>query len=152
MKLIKRGAEAVLYKTKHWKQDALLKKRIPKKYRTAILDEKIRKQRTKQEAILLHHAKKATVRTPTLLKVDKKKHQLWMEWIPGKALKTVLGKQHANWCKAIGKKIALLHTAGIIHGDLTTSNIIVSGKELVFVDFGLGFFSNKIEDRAVDLV
>src|SRR3989338_3893980 len=51
----------------------------------------------------------------------------------------------------IGKKIALLHSKDIIHGDLTTSNMILKGNGIQFIDFGLGFFSEKIEDKAVDL-
>ena len=52
--------------------------------------------------------------------------------------------------KDIGQKIAILHNNEIIHGDLTTSNMIFN-KEIYFIDFGLGYFSQKIEDKAVDL-
>ena len=51
----------------------------------------------------------------------------------------------------IGKNIGKLHKADIIHGDLTTSNMILKGKEVFFIDFGLGYISRKIEDKAVDL-
>lgn len=163
MKLIKRGAEAALYKTQFLGQVALLKERIPKKYRNSLLDEQIRKQRTKQEAVLLHKAKEAGVRTPSLLKVDKKNSRIWMEWIEGKQLKEELNSKKLNGKKnsvekfekqlqKLGKRIAQLHSAGIIHGDLTTSNVLVNPKEMALVDFGLGFFSKKIEDQAVDLL
>jgi len=55
-----------------------------------------------------------------------------------------------NLVKEIGEKIAVLHNNNIIHGDLTTSNMIFN-KEVFFIDFGLSFFSHKIEDKAVDL-
>jgi len=51
----------------------------------------------------------------------------------------------------MGINLALLHNAEIIHGDLTTSNMIISKETLYFIDFGLGFQSNKVEDKAVDL-
>ena len=53
-------------------------------------------------------------------------------------------------CSEIGKKVAMLHNNSIIHGDLTTSNMILN-KEIYFIDFGLSFFSEKAEDKAVDL-
>lgn len=158
MRLIKRGAEAALYKTDYLGKAALLKERIPKTYRHPQLDERIRKQRTKQEAVLLHKSKLAGVRSPALLKIDKKNASIWMEWIDGKQLKEELstGKNSAKksgmHLKKLGKNIAKLHSAGIIHGDLTTSNVLVNKKEMVLVDFGLGFFSEKNEDYAVDLL
>ena len=51
----------------------------------------------------------------------------------------------------VGESIAKLHDSNIIHGDLTTSNMILKNKEVYFIDFGLGFQSHKIEDKAVDL-
>lgn len=53
--------------------------------------------------------------------------------------------------KSIGQIIARLHSSEIIHGDLTTSNIIISNTEPVLIDFGLSCVSNSVEDRAVDL-
>jgi Kae1-associated kinase Bud32 len=81
-----------------------------------------------------------------------------MEWIEGKQLKEELnttekkGAWKGKWLEKAGKMVAQLHAAGIIHGDLTTSNFLVGKKELVLIDFGLGFFSEKNEDRAVDLL
>lgn len=54
-------------------------------------------------------------------------------------------------CKQIGENIAKLHDVEIIHGDLTTSNMILQGSKVYFIDFGLGFISPKVEDKAVDL-
>ncbi|KAF8509867.1 kinase-like domain-containing protein [Hysterangium stoloniferum] len=66
--------------------------------------------------------------------------------------------------KQIGVEIAKMHLADIIHGDLTTSNMMIRPipssepssedsvrAELVLIDFGLSFVSNLIEDKAVDL-
>jgi len=44
-----------------------------------------------------------------------------------------------------------LHDANIIHGDLTTSNMILKDGKLFLIDFGLGFYSDKVEHKAVDL-
>ena len=80
-----------------------------------------------------------------------------MPFIQGKKLSEHLDNFTLNKqkqiCKKIGQSIAKLHNSDIIHGDLTTSNMIFVEKEdkVYFIDFGLGFISHKIEDKAVDL-
>lgn len=65
----------------------------------------------------------------------------------------ILGEEmKGKYCKVLGKEIAKLHSEGIVHGDLTTSNVLIHNKGLVFLDFGLGFFSKKEENFAVDLL
>ena len=55
----------------------------------------------------------------------------------------------------IGERIGQMHKNNIIHGDLTTSNILLRGSpndhDLVFIDFGLSHFENNAEDKGVDL-
>ncbi|RDX50714.1 hypothetical protein OH76DRAFT_437283 [Lentinus brumalis] len=57
----------------------------------------------------------------------------------------------------IGTEIAKMHQADIIHGDLTTSNMMLrhpstrKGLQLVLIDFGLAYTSTLVEDKAVDL-
>jgi Kae1-associated kinase Bud32 len=51
----------------------------------------------------------------------------------------------------IGEAIGRMHSAGIVHGDLTTSNMILKDGKVFFIDFGLGFFSKRIEDYGTDL-
>ena len=70
--------------------------------------------------------------------------------IQGNKIRDILYKDPAALSEEIGKKIGILHSNDIIHGDLTTSNMILE-KEIKFIDFGLSFFSNKVEDKAVDL-
>jgi TP53 regulating kinase and related kinases len=55
--------------------------------------------------------------------------------------------------KQIGAALGKMHDGGLIHGDLTTSNIFLrsSDAKVVFLDFGLSYFSNLPEDKAVDL-
>ncbi len=151
MELIKKGAEAELFKSTFLGKPSLIKDRIPKDYRAKELDKKIRQERTTKEVGLLHKAK-AFVKTPVIYSIEKQGKKIVMEFIDGKQLKEVLTKKTIGCCSEFGKQIALLHKNNLIHGDLTTSNILVSGKELVFIDFGLGFESDKFEDKAVDLL
>ncbi|MDO8459561.1 MAG: KEOPS complex kinase/ATPase Bud32 [Nanoarchaeota archaeon] len=149
-KIIQQGAEAVLIR----KGEVLLKRRVVKGYRLLELDEKLRSRRTRGEAKLLEKAGKI-IPVPKVLKVNEKAREIDMEFIEGKKLSEHLDELK-NWkkvCKQIGQNIAQLHDAGIIHGDLTTSNMIyVADKEAVyFIDFGLGYHSDKVEDKAVDL-
>ena len=144
MKILSVGAEATLLKTTYLGKSAVIKKRIEKKYRNSILDTKIRTRRTKQECILLHSAKQALVLSPSIYKIDKKNSEIIMEFIDGKKVKNGLNKKnYKKICKKIGEDIGRLHSDNIIHGDLTTSNIILTQKKLAFVDFGLGFFSKN---------
>jgi len=155
MKLIKQGAEAKLFLSKKDGQKILIKDRIKKKYRIPQIDKKIRKSRTSQEFNLLSEARRNGVPTPKILDVDKKTHKIIMEFIYGKRIKELLNKSDKKTierlCSEIGKLIGKLHSAGIIHGDLTTSNMILRDDKIYFIDFGLGFFSKKVEDQGTDL-
>ena len=154
--LIKKGAEASLYLA-HWHgREAIVKKRLPKKYRPSRLDERIRTYRTAHEPQLLHEAKKAGVPTPLIYLVDVKNAIIVMEFIAGKQLKQLLGKvsraQRRSLCLKVGDLIGKLHEHSIVHGDLTTSNMILDSKgRIFFVDFGLGEKTEELEARAVDL-
>jgi Kae1-associated kinase Bud32 len=153
VELIKKGAEAELYAIMYNGRPAVLKRRIPKRYRVPELDQHIRKTRTRREARLLERARRAGVHTPEVLHVDDKNMEIIMGRVEGTRLKEFLlsgGDYHIM--RDVGHLVATLHCAGIIHGDLTTSNIILSNGEIYFIDFGLGAFSKSVEDRAVDLV
>ncbi len=142
MKQIAQGAEASIYIDK----DKIVKKRIPKKYRLKKLDNALRKFRTRREAKFIE---KLPIAGPKLIKIDDKKMIIEMEHIKGDKIRDILDN-NIRLCKEIGRKIAILHNNGMIHGDLTTSNMILN-KEIYFIDFGLSFFSHKVEDKAVDL-
>jgi len=146
-KIISRGAEAVLIR----KNDYLIKRRIPKNYRHPEIDIKLRKRRTKSEYKLLEKASKV-INIPKVMSVSESNHEIVMEFIQGNKLSDALDSMRnpEKICYEIGKDIAILHNNDIIHGDLTTSNMIFSDK-LYFIDFGLGFISSKAEDKAVDL-
>ncbi|MBQ6345458.1 MAG: bifunctional N(6)-L-threonylcarbamoyladenine synthase/serine/threonine protein kinase [Methanobrevibacter sp.] len=147
--LIAKGAESNIVKSSYLGEKAVIKDRVPKGYRIAEIDDKIRKARTKEEAKLLSDAKRAGVKTPVLYDVDLTKKAITMQEIEGKMLKDVIDDDLAF---RIGCEIAKLHSADIIHGDITTSNIMLEDDKLVFIDFGLGRYSNLNEDKAVDLL
>jgi len=156
LRLIKRGAEASLYLADWHDRRVIMKKRLPKKYRPSKLDENLRTYRTIHEPQLMHEAKKAGVSTPTIFLVDVKNSTIIMEFITGKQVKQVLTKASEKdrllLCFQIGELIGRLHKNGIIHGDLTTSNMILDGRGKIFiVDFGLGEKMSELEARGVDL-
>jgi TP53 regulating kinase-like protein len=157
LKLIKKGAEANLYLANWHGKEVIIKKRIQKKYRIKALDEKIRLYRTIHEAQIMHEAKKAGVATPTIFFVDEIEKAIIMEYIKGVRVKELLDSlkpnQRINLCLEIGKIIGKLHKKGIIHGDLTTSNMIfIDNEKIFFIDFGLSFYSFREEDRGSDLL
>ena len=181
-KIIARGAEAILKR----EENVLIKERAGKGYRLVELDEKLRKQRTRKEAKLLEKAARL-ISVPQIKKVNEQTMEIEMQFIRGKKLSDKLDNMSnaIEVCKKIGENIAKLHDADIIHGDLTTSNMIYIEKDnksngklvnlnnnfnkgrvdndklvkvgdnkgfrVYFIDFGLGFESKKIEDKAVDL-
>ena len=145
-KLIAQGAESKLF----FEDNKIIKDRLRKGYRLKEIDEKLRKFRTKREAKVLEELRKINFPAPKLFFNDGRQ-KIEMEFIQGQLLKNVLEKKNClKLSEEIGKKVAVLHNNGIIHGDLTTSNMILN-KEIYFIDFGLSFFSKKAEDKAVDL-
>lgn len=79
-----------------------------------------------------------------------------MEWIEGPPIRTWLedhtGEEGVTEVmRQIGRSVGRLHDSGVVHGDLTTSNLILRGEEVVLIDFGLGSVSQSEEDMAVDL-
>ena len=152
-----RGAESKLYRKDWFEMPAIYKNRIPKNYRIKELDFYFRKKRTSYEAKLLVKAREAGVRVPIIYEIDLENTTIIMEFIDGEILKTLLPKlnmqQRKIICNKIGENVGLLHKNRIVHGDLTTSNIIkVKNKDqLAFIDFGLGFISDRLEDFGIDI-
>lgn len=147
--LIAKGAESNIVKSSYLGQNAVLKDRIPKNYRISEIDNKIRKSRCKLEAKLLSDAKRVGVVTPVLYDINLEDKSILMEEIEGVMVKDVIDD---NLAFRIGENISKLHGGDIIHGDITTSNIMLRDDQLVFIDFGLGRYSPLDEDKAVDLL
>ena len=152
----KKGAEATLFLGDWHGRKVIIKNRSPKKYRNSEMDKVIRRYRTVHEPKLIHEAKKAGVATPTIFLVDVKNTSITMEFVEGKQVKKLLGcvtqNERRKLCLKIGESIGKLHMNGVIHGDLTTSNMILSDEGRIFlVDFGLGEKNIELEARGVDL-
>jgi TP53 regulating kinase-like protein len=131
------------------------KTRLAKRYRVPALDDRIRRERLRTEAALLSAARRAGVPVPLVLDVDTANHLLVLQRIAGPTLRQALAEspdRAADLLTTWGGWIGRLHEAGIVHGDLTTSNAIVGGDGIVLIDFGLAARSNDVEDRGVDLV
>jgi len=127
-------------------ENVVEKIRRVKRYRHPKLDEIIRKSRTKTEAKIISLARKHGVPTPIILDVEDNK--IVMERIKGKPVKDVMNKEIS---REIGRLVARLHKAGIIHGDITPMNMIYCNGKIYFVDFGLSFIEDRVEPKGVDL-
>ena len=126
-KILAQGAEAII----SLENNLITKNRIPKLYRIKELDERIRKHRTKTEKKLLEKACKI-INAPNPLPLEEF-DKIKMPFIEGKKLSEHLDSfpltKQKEICKTIGEEIAKLHDAEIIHGDLTTSNMILVNKK-----------------------
>ncbi|HTY92236.1 MAG TPA: Kae1-associated kinase Bud32 [Methanocella sp.] len=142
MAVEKRGAEAVVL----IEDDETVKTRIKKGYRIRELDERLRSERTRAEAKIMSEARKLGIPTPIIYDVGR--FDLVMETIHGTPLKDVIDEEKA---RKAGVLVGKLHSGGIIHGDLTTSNMLVKGERIYLIDFGLSFWDEMLESRGVDV-
>ena len=160
-----KGAEANIYPDQYLGEHVLSKKRIPKGYRIKEIDQYLRKKRTRKESKLLGDSKRCGVVTPLVYHVDESESTIILENVKGVEVKEIFSGENKVEIseiliisQVIGENIARLHNCGIIHGDLTTSNILLKDGEIsheaniVFIDFGLGKTSNLVEDKGVDLL
>jgi len=155
-KLIRKGAEASLWSGHWFDKKVIFKHRIPKKYRLEELDKRIRTQRTLNEARTLIRVKNYGINVPQVYDIDVQNATIVIKYIEGKKLKNVLrdldDTKKEKYFKKVGHDIAILHKNGHIHGDITTSNLIITQNEKIFlIDFGLHEYSDTIEDKSVDL-
>ncbi len=147
--ILKRGAEAVIYLDFHEDKKISVKERVRKGYRIPSLDISLRKNRTKKEANLLVKARRAGISVPEILSTSD--FTLKMEYIEGRPLKHIINKMNAEEMgRQTGAEVAKLHAVNIIHGDLTSSNIIWK-RRMHLIDFGLAKASPRIEDKASDI-
>jgi len=155
MTLIKKGAEAELYRGKWQGFDVVFKRRIRKHYRNPDLDSYIRTSRTSLEAKLLSESKRLRVPTPIVYFVNLQNTEIVMSYIPGTPLKKMIPDMDVasikQYFSTIGDRVGRLHKGGIVHGDLTTSNMIVKDGNVFFIDFGLGEYTLDLEARGVDI-
>ncbi|KAG6015542.1 serine/threonine-protein kinase bud32 [Claviceps pusilla] len=183
--LITQGAEGRLYKTTYLTPNVpcALKYRPPKPWRHPILDQRLTRHRILSEARILVKCQRDGLRVPAVYAIDECAGWLMLEWIPGTPVRVNIN----NWLgsrtrgieadarlkdlmRRIGVAIGSMHRIGIVHGDLTTSNMMLRpptgpGKdashdgdpvdelsgEIVIIDLGLASGAVHEEERAVDL-
>ncbi|KAJ0054443.1 hypothetical protein Pint_03271 [Pistacia integerrima] len=160
--LIKQGAEARVFESTFVGRRSIVKERFSKKYRHPSLDSKLTLKRLNAESRCMTKARRLGVSTPVLYAVDPVQHTLTFEYVEGPSVKDVflefglhgiVEERLDDIAVQIGVAIAKLHDGGLIHGDLTTSNMLIRNgtNQLVLIDFGLSFTSTLPEDKAVDL-
>lgn len=157
---VSRGAEASLRKVDWWGFPALLKERDLKTYRPKALDERIRRERTRNEARLLVDARRLGVRTPMIYDIDLPRHRLVLEELPGPTLRQLLEDAGvppddlAVAVRAFGRALGILHAGSIAHGDLTSSNVLFpegARGPPAFLDLSMGTRSPGLEELGIDL-
>ena len=167
MELVKQGAEAKVFRTSYIGKPTIIKQRFKKKYRHPSLDEGLTHRRQLQECRSMIRCRKSGIRTPAIYLVDNQSHSIYMEEVTDSLsvrdfISNVLESRASdaretlkNLARDMGTIIAKMHDCGVVHGDLTTSNILrqtVGGESsLVLIDFGLSFVSSLAEDKGVDL-
>ncbi len=147
------GAEAFLYLGKFMGIEAVIKVRARKTYRAKELDKVLRIKRTALEAKVLHDLRIQGLHVPALLYVDVEDGIIVMERIKGALLKDLIIRGAAV-CEVLhyaGREVGKMHSIGIMHGDLTTSNILVVGSTPYMIDFGLAKYTKRLEDIATDI-
>ena len=149
------GAEAKLDSSKWLDRDVVFKQRVVKGYRHPSLDKSLQTFRVKNEVRLMLEARKAGIAVPIIYSVDLPENRIVMEEVPGVRVKDALEdfpKECAREiCVKIGEIAAKLHSHDIVHGDLTTSNMLLDGDRIVLIDFSLGSKSSELEDKGVDM-
>lgn len=166
---------------------AALKHRPPKPYRHPLLDAKLTRHRILSEARVLAKLRREGIAVPALYAFDWEQGWMLMEWIDGRSVRACLDSELGAWLRDVaegrdeeavrgsslwrimrdtGALVGAMHKVGVVHGDLTTSNLLLrqssigdeagaaiaaQNEEVVLIDFGLAGTSSDVEDRAVDL-
>lgn len=157
---VSRGAEATIRAVEWLGLQAYLKERDPKGYRPKALDDRLRSERTRNEARLLVEARRLGVRTPILYDIDLTRHRLVMERLPGPTLRDLLAASPAPSedldaaVTAFGGALGRLHAGGISHGDLTSSNVLFPDgphHPPALLDLSMGERNAGLEEMGIDL-
>lgn len=157
VRIVGMGAEAIVARAVFLDLDVVIKWRFPKHYMPPHLDVEFRKIRTSIEAKALFKSLAIGVNTPIPLYVDEDKGILIMSFIDGFLLRDVIpyldNETICSICTTVGTYVAKLHENSIVHGDITTSNVMIDkDKDKIYIiDFGLANFVNRLEDQAIDI-
>ena len=157
---VSRGAEASLHAVEWLGLPALRKDRETKSYRPKNLDERLKRERTRNEVRLLTEARRLGVRTPIVYDVDLPNHRLILEQLPGPTLKDLLDASKTDprpveaSVRALGTAIGRLHAGGLSHGDLTSSNVLYPDGPAgspALLDLSMGARNAGVEEKGIDL-
>ncbi|PTB64215.1 kinase-like protein [Trichoderma citrinoviride] len=176
--LITQGAEGRLYKTTYLLPHipCALKYRPPKPWRHPVLDQRLTKHRILSEARILSKCRRDGLRVPDVYALDEAAGWLMLEWVQGTPVRVNINQRLGSrtegieddeelkdLMRRIGAAVGKMHSIGVIHGDLTTSNMMLKPPaqqtddatglegEIVIIDLGLASGGVHDEDRAVDL-
>jgi len=138
------GAEAVV----EIGPDGVTKRRLAKSYRHPALDDRLRRERTVAEARLTSEARRHGVPTPLVEGIDTRTGTIRFERVGERELREALTPERVH---EVGRLLARLHGAGIVHGDPTPRNVMIGADRTYLIDFGLGYHSGSVEDHAMDL-
>ncbi|XP_037025489.1 EKC/KEOPS complex subunit bud32 [Bradysia coprophila] len=164
--LLKQGAEAKLYISEFNSQKCLVKERFKKTYRLPEIDKQLSNERMKAESKSISRCQAAGILVPKVYHMNLNDRKIYMEYFE----RAITAKKYINDLDAdsegylkrlgetIGRIVGEMHGNNIIHGDLTTSNILLNPKgedfhdyDMVFIDFGLAHYGHSTEDKGVDL-
>jgi TP53 regulating kinase and related kinases len=153
---ISQGAEARLWLIPNYVEgeSAIAKERFSKNYRHPVLDARLIKLRCKAEAKCIVKCRRAGIPCPAIWGVQPP--VLYLQYVGDTTVRSHLEERtnvdYTTLATKMGSILAKLHSNGVVHGDLTTSNMMIQENgALVLIDFGLAHISSNPEDLAVDL-
>ncbi|CAL1279479.1 unnamed protein product [Larinioides sclopetarius] len=172
--LISQGSEAKVYKGQFLGKPSILKERFVKKYRHPELDKSLTCERIRAEVRALNKCHEAGIKCPAVYFADIESRCIILQEITNSItvkeyLKSILGNQgsteintSSSLAQKIGSSIAKMHKNELVHGDITTSNMLLKSDklnefssaenfEVYFIDFGLAKRDVVAEDKAIDL-
>ena len=160
--LLKQGAEARVYRAELIGKSAIVKERFVKTYRVAALDKKLSHRRMSQEVRSMVRCRRYGIRAPAVYHMDLQRRLIYMEDIAdGMILRDYImqldTEEQSTTLKELmelmGSVLAKMHDIDVVHGDLTTSNMVYNAgtKDMTLIDFGLSYVSSLAEDKGVDL-
>lgn len=179
--LLSQGAEAKIFIQQVQGKLCIVKERFQKNYRHQDLDKHLTRTRIRAESKALGRCTAAGILVPQVINTDIQERKITLEYfdkaITVKEYINDLLKNHLSGIECtndrnfgnkleklgteIGEVIGKMHANNIIHGDLTTSNMLINPvdenradfdkHQLVMIDFGLSTYSQSPEDKGVDL-
>jgi TP53 regulating kinase-like protein len=150
------GAESIILRVRQCGQPLIIKTRLAKPYLLEEIDVALRRSRTIRECRMLTFVRTLGVPTPAVYSIDLFNYSITMDFIEGRQLKSIVSEESLEYSEGLferfGRMIGLMHNGGVVHGDPTTSNVIVDNQDDTWlVDFGLAEWNADLEMKGVDL-